>query len=155
MSFPNQIAKHLREVYSGGNWTGVNLKDTLADVNWEMAAVKVNSFNSITALVYHMNYYVRAAIQAFEESKLDASDKFSFDHPPINSDEDWRKLTEQVFADAEHLAELIEQMPEEKLDEIFIDTKYGTYFRNLVGTIEHFHYHLGQIVLIKKLLKKE
>jgi len=30
--------------------------------------------------------------------------------------------------------------------------KYGNYFRNIVGVIEHIHYHLGQIVLIKKIL---
>ena len=30
--------------------------------------------------------------------------------------------------------------------------KYGNYFRNLTGIIEHLHYHLGQIVLIKKLI---
>ena len=30
--------------------------------------------------------------------------------------------------------------------------KYGTYYRNFHGLIEHAHYHLGQIVLIKKLV---
>ncbi|MGN6163930.1 MAG: hypothetical protein ACTHOF_05245 [Flavisolibacter sp.] len=43
-------------------------------------------------------------------------------------------------------------MADSKLDEIFVDEKYGTYYRNLQGIIEHTHYHLGQIVLIKKLL---
>jgi hypothetical protein len=34
------------------------------------------------------------------------------------------------------------------------NAKYGNYYRNLHGIIEHTHYHLGQIVLIKKLLKR-
>jgi hypothetical protein len=28
--------------------------------------------------------------------------------------------------------------------------KYGNYYRNIHGIIEHIHYHLGQIVLIEK-----
>jgi len=35
MTLIEQIAKHFRDVYFGGNWTAVNLKDTLADVSWD------------------------------------------------------------------------------------------------------------------------
>ncbi|MDQ1090003.1 hypothetical protein QE390_004607 [Siphonobacter sp. SORGH_AS 1065] len=44
-------------------------------------------------------------------------------------------------------------MPEEAWQKTFVDEKYGTYYRNLHGMIEHTHYHLGQIVLIKKILR--
>jgi len=43
-------------------------------------------------------------------------------------------------------------LPESKLSETFLDEKYGNYYRNIHGIIEHTHYHLAQIVLIKKLL---
>jgi hypothetical protein len=61
-------------------------------------------------------------------------------------------LQNKIFADAEQLATLIEQFPENKLRENFLDGKYGTNYRNLVGVTEHIHYHLGQIVLIKKMI---
>jgi hypothetical protein len=32
----------------------------------------------------------------------------------------------------------------------FDDGKYGTVLRNILGLIEHTHYHLGQIVILKK-----
>jgi len=41
------------------------------------------------------------------------------------------------------------------LTDDFTDEKYGTYQRNLIGILEHSYYHLGQIVLIKKLLKTQ
>jgi len=51
---------------------------------------------------------------------------------------------------------LIEQLPESQLWVTFSQEKYGNYYRNLHGIIEHIHYHLGQIVLIKKIiLQKE
>ena len=85
---------------------------------------------------------------------LDAHDKFSFDVPPIQSQEDWEKFLEKIWADAEEMAQLIEQLPDSRLEEIFSQEKYGTFHRNLLGIIEHAHYHLGQIVVIKKMLLK-
>jgi len=152
MNLTQQIAKHFRAVHFGGNWTSVNLKDSLADVNWQQATTKVYSLNTIADLVYHTNYYVRAALKVLNGEPLDAKDKYSFDHQPIQSSEDWEKLLDKTWTDAENFAILIEQLPENKLGEIFTDEKYGNYYRNIHGVIEHTHYHLGQIVLIKKIL---
>jgi hypothetical protein len=152
MNLTEQIAKQFRDVHFGGNWTASNLKDTLAGLDWQQAATKVYSFNTIAALVYHMNYYVSAVGKVLLGEPLGGHDKYSFDHPPIPSPEDWEKLLDKTWTDAENFASLIEQLPESKLGEDFSEDKYGTYFRNIQGVIEHIHYHLGQIVLIKKIL---
>ena len=152
MNLTKQIANHFRDVHSGGNWTAVNLKDTLANVTWEQATTKVYSLNSIADLVYHINYYVSAVLKVLQGEPLNAHDKYSFDRPPIQSREDWEKLLEQTRADAENFVTLVEQLPDSILPENFTDGKYGNYYRNLHGIIEHTHYHLGQIVLIKKML---
>ncbi|MEL6812251.1 MAG: DinB family protein [Bacteroidota bacterium] len=152
MNTSQQLAKHLKEVHIGGNWTWSNLKDNLADVSWKQATTKIQSFNTIAALVYHIHYFVAAAIPVLKGEALDAHDKYSFDCPPIESDEDWNELLDTLQKDAEKLSELIAQLPEEKLWQTFWDEKYGNYFRNLLGTIEHTHYHLGQIVILKKLI---
>jgi hypothetical protein len=152
MSLTEQIAKHFREVHFGGNWTSVNLKDNLKDITWEQATTQVYSLNSIAALVYHMNYYVSAVLKVLQGDTLDASDRYSFNLPPILSQEDWDILLAKTWADAENFANMIEQLPESKLWEDFSDNKYGNYYRNFHGIIEHIHYHLGQIVLIKKIL---
>ena len=147
-----QIAKLFRAVYYSSNYTWSNLKDHLADVTWQQATTKVDSLNTIAALVFHMNYYVSAVIMVLQGNPLNASDKYSFDCPPITSKEDWDQLLNKTWADAETFATLVEQLPENHLWETFADEKYGNYYRNLHGVIEHIHYHLGQIVLIKKLL---
>jgi hypothetical protein len=154
MSFSSQIANHFRAVHFGGNWTSVNLKDTLSDISWQQATTKLDSLNTIAVLVYHINYYVAAVTEVLRGRPLNAHDKFSFDLPPIQSEQDWQNLLNKTWKDAEHFASLIEQLPDEKLLEVFSEEKYGTYYRNLHGIIEHTHYHLGQIVLIKKLLQQ-
>ena len=155
MKLTEQIAKHFREIHFGGNWTSVNLEESLADVNWQQATTNIYSFNTIAALVFHINYFVSAVLEVLQGEPLNAKDKYSFDHPPIQSREDWEKLLNKTRDDAERFAILVEQLPESKLGETFADEKYGNYYRNIHGIIEHTHYHLGQIVLIKKLLAQK
>jgi hypothetical protein len=152
MNLTSQIAKHFRDVHFGGNWTSVNLKETLTGVTWQQATTKIHSLNTIATLVFHINYYVSAVTKVLQGEPLTAHDKYSFDLSPIQSQEDWEKLLNKTFSDAENFALLIEQLPESKLADTFSDEKYGNYYRNLHGIIEHTHYHLGQIVLIKKML---
>ena len=54
MNLPEQIAKHLREVYFGGNWTASSFKENLADVTWQQAVRQVDSFHPIATLVFHI-----------------------------------------------------------------------------------------------------
>ncbi len=152
MNTAKQIAKHTRDIHFGGNWTCVNLKDTLAEISWEQAVTSVHDLNSIAKLLFHINYYVSTILKVLQGGPLDAHDKFSFECPPIQSQAEWDNLRNKAWADAETLAGLIEQLPDEKLEEDFTDKKYGSYFRNLQGMIEHSHYHLGQIAVIKKIL---
>lgn len=151
-NFSKQIAKHFREIFFGGNWTDSNLKDNLADVTFRQATIKVYSFNTIATLVYHINYFVKATMDVLQGKPLDAHDKFSFDHPPFNSQEDWEEFLDNVWKNAEEFASLVKSLPEEKLWEDFTDKKYGSCYRNIHGIIEHSHYHLGQIVLIKRII---
>ena len=71
--------------------------------------------------------------------------------PGLESEQDWQALISRTLNDAELLAGHLERLPEEKLFESFVKEKYGSHFRNYLGIIEHTHYHLGQIVMVKKM----
>ncbi|HVY74910.1 MAG TPA: DinB family protein [Puia sp.] len=152
MEISKQIAELIRGLYFGGNWTDVNLKDVLKDISWQQANEKVGSHNTIAALVYHINYYVEAVSGVLREEPLSSSDKYSFDHRPIPDQRAWQQLLDKTWADAERFAVLVENLPEDRLWETFASEQHGNYYRNIHGVIEHGHYHLGQIVLIGKLL---
>ena len=154
MSQIKQITKQFREAQLNGTWIATNLKAEISELTWQQATTKVGSLNTIAALTFHLNYYVAGLIQVFEGGTLDIRDKYSFDCPPIESQADWEVLRDKSCEDAERFAELVEQKPETRLDEGFVDIKYGDYRRNIHGVIEHTYYHLGQIVIIKKLLRE-
>lgn len=147
-----RIAKHFREIHFGGNWTWSNLQDTLSDVTWQQASTKIEGYNTIAALTYHINYYVSGIIPVLQGGTLDINDKYAFDAPSINSEQEWQTLLAKIWSDAKSLANLIEKLPDDILTKTFVEEKYGDYYRNLNGIIEHSHYHLGQIVIIKKMI---
>lgn len=103
MNLTVQIAKQLREVHFVGNWTDSALKENLAGVTWQQATTKVQSFNTIVALVYHMNYSVSGVSKVLEGGPLDIKDKYSFKHPPVLSQEGWEKMLDKTWAEVETL----------------------------------------------------
>lgn len=153
MKLTEHIAKHAYEIYFGGNWTTTNLKGVLEDVTWKEATTQVDGFNTLATLVFHVNYFPKAVSAVLEGKPLESKDSLSFDHPPINSEVDWKSFLESVWEDGKRFSELITSLPESQLNQPFTDEKYGSYYRNLHGIIEHLHYHLGQIVILKKLIK--
>lgn len=156
MKSTTAIAGRFREVVLNGTWiANTNFKDQLMGTGWELATTKVHSLNSIAALTFHVHYYIAGLIQVLEGGPLDIKDVYSFDMPPVQSRDDWEKLLKQFLDDAEKFARLTEQMPEQQLMQIFVDEKYGTYQRNIEAMIEHSYYHLGQIVLIKKIVQQQ
>ena len=145
MNLTAQIARHFREVHFGGNWTSVNLKDSLAGITWQQATTKVYSLNTIAALVYHINYYVSAVLKVLEGGPLDAHDKYSFDLPSIQSNEDWEKLLNKTWTDAKNFANLIEQLPESKLENDFSEKKYEAITEIFTGSSSTLIIILGKL----------
>lgn len=147
------IASRLREVLLNGKWiANTNYREQIQSVNWQQATKKVDNLNTIAALTYHINYYLAGLLSAFENGRLEISDKYSFDLQPITADTDWNKLVTDFIHNSEKFADKVEQMEDHIFDEPFIDEKYGTFLRNIEGVIEHSYYHLGQISLIKKMI---
>ena len=145
------VALQFRAVYFGGNWTAVNMKDTLQDIGWQQAVRKPEGLNSIALLVFHTGYYVREVLNVLRGNPLQAHDKYSFDLPPVTCEKEWNDLVTETLENARQFADAIEALPEERFGADFSDPKYGSYYRNLHGIIEHTHYHLGQISILKKL----
>ena len=155
MKKTQQLANRFREIILNGTWiANTNFKDQLENLDWEIAIAKFESLNTISLLAQHIHYYVAGIKNVFDGGSLEIRDKYSFDFPLIKSEIEWKTFLTKFWTDSEKLARLIEQIPDEKLNQNFVDHKYGTYQRNIDGMIEHSYYHLGQIALIKKIFLK-
>jgi len=149
------MASRLKEVILDGTWiANTNYKSELEGLPLSIATSKIGSLNTIAVLAQHIHYYIAGLLNVFKSGTLDIKDKYSFDFPPISTQEQWEAILHKFFNDTEELTRLVAKLPEQKLKDVFVDEKYGNYRRNIDGMIEHSYYHLGQIVLLKKLLSQ-
>ncbi len=155
MKLVELLANRLKEVLTEGKWViGTNFKEQIFDLEWREAIRKVDSLNSIADLTFHTSYYIEGMANVLEGGELEIRDKYSFDYPPVKSEQDWRNLVNKFCADSERFINLVENLTEEKLEEIFVDEQYGNYLRNVDAIIEHTYYHFGQVVILRKMIKK-
>lgn len=152
MNLPQQIATHIRDIHFGNNWTDSDMKMVLSDVTWQEAMDSSLPCNSIALLVFHTNFYLRIVHKRINRDYTKFKHEDSLEMPNIASEADWQALLQQTWDDAEVFATAVEQMPEARLWEE-ISPSNGIFYKHLHGVVEHNHYHLGQIVLVKKLLR--
>lgn len=156
MGRTKELANRLTEVLLNGRWiANTNYKSQIENLTWEQATQKIGTLNTIAALTFHVNYYLAGIINVFNGGGLEIRDKYSFDIPPIESESDWKRLIDEFITNSEIFVNGVLNLTDSKLDEAFVDEKYGTYLRNIEGVIEHSYYHLGQISLIKKMLTEK
>ena len=154
MSLINQTAIRFREVILSGRWiANTNFYDQLKDINLQQATTRIGDLNTIAMLTFHIDYYIAGILQVFEGGTLDIRDKYSYDMPELKDEHKWEEMKQKLWENAEKFAQHIEEMTKEELHGVFVDEKYGNYLRNIDAMIEHSYYHLGQIVLLKKLIK--
>jgi hypothetical protein len=148
-----QIARRLREVFIDGRFiANTNYKEQLAGVSWKQANMQIGNLNTIVALTFHINYYLEGLLHVFNGGALEIRDKYSFDHPAVASEQDWNTMVNTLLNNAEKFADKVEQFTNDELELTFVDEKYGTCLRNIEAVIEHSYYHLGQVVLIRKMI---
>lgn len=149
------LAMRFREVILNGTWVAnTNYKNELTGLDWEIAVSKVGSLNTISLLAQHVHYYINGINNVFRGGTLDIKDKYSFDFPVIQSQQEWDEFLAKFWNGAEVFAAFVDDIFDEDLSKVFTDEKYGTFQRNIECMIEHAYYHLGQIVLLKKLISE-
>lgn len=149
------IANRISEVFLTGRWiANTNYKEQIESISWQQATQKCHQLNTISDLIYHVNYFLDELLKSMETGKAAGTLKHSFTIPPINAEEDWKHITGNLLTNAEKLMNSLLQMDVEVLDKPFINAKLGTLLQHIDAVIEHSYYHLGQITLIRKMISQ-
>ena len=152
MKINHEIAQHITDCFDGENWTGVNIADTLKDVSWQQAQQRTTaSQNTIASLLHHIFYWNGIMMQRINGINPTVPETNGFDVNELRNDNDWNELKEKAHQSFIQLANAVKNFPDEKL---FATSPTGksSYYKNFQGIVEHAHYHLGQMVILKKLI---
>jgi len=150
MNIKQHIAHHLVEVHRGGNWTDVSIAGTLKDVSWQQALmITPFSPNSIAMLLHHITYWNRIVALRGQNTEPEINESNGMNAPLLTSAEAWDELKKDNIYSAEELATIVEGYDIGSLYNPILPG-YSSAYKNFQGQVEHVHYHLGQIVMIKK-----
>lgn len=142
------IAQHFYEVNYGNNWTDAAVKDVLDGITHDQATKQIGGANSIALLLFHMDFYNMVVYDRLVDVTRKFDHEESLQPPVINSETDWQQLQETYFKNVDKIHKAILAFDETRL---FEKITTNTPYKNLHGLVEHIHYHLGQISLLKKL----
>ncbi len=153
MIITSLIAQHILDVHEGNNWTEVDITSTLKDISVKQATLLTQaSVNTIAALIHHLTYWNRVMVQRINGIKVIVPVANGYNVPDLKTEQEWQQLKEDNILSAHELATAIKSFDEKRLPEPILPG-YSSAYKNLQGSVEHIHYHLGQIVMLKHLVK--
>ncbi len=147
----NRLTKLFTDLQHGECWLDINFKEALRGVNAATAAKNIDGkTNSIWLLVFHLVYWRLVVINRLNGST---------DHPPFQdftlpdelTEENWKQLLTDFETTYHQLIHTLRNFKEEQLDTISPKPDQ-TYHELIVGCLQHDSYHLGQIILLKKVV---
>lgn len=150
------LAIRFQDLLIDGKWiANTNFREILGDIQLTEAQKKVGDLNTIEALVYHVSYYLNGILEAFDTGELTIRDAYSFDFNPCQTDQEWVQRKSAFEQTALRFIELVKTFPLDDLHRPFFKEEYGSLQRNLEAQLEHGYYHLGQLSLLLKLIRKK
>ncbi|WP_289662334.1 DinB family protein [Flavobacterium panacagri] len=152
MSESKRISNLYQSIYNGNPWLEVNLANTLKNVTAEQAYKKANpNLNTIWEIVNHLIQWRRNILERMQGEVIVTPDHNYFVPVLDPSEVAWEQSLQTLAKSQESWNTFFESFDDEDLAKIYVNNGH-TYYEHIHGIIQHDVYHLGQIVILKKLL---
>jgi uncharacterized damage-inducible protein DinB len=156
-----RLLDQLRRAFDGNPWCGPSLLANLEGITAAQAAQHpIQNAHSIWEIVIHVASWTAIVHRRIAENRPlqpgEAEDWPAL--PAALSEANWQRALAELRTAQQQLLEFIEKLPEEELDRTigatFEPPQGGSYtaYQMLHGVAQHYLYHAGQVVLLRKLL---
>ena len=151
MSGTKRILNHYDGVLNGDAWHGDAVWPVLDNISAEEAAARpIPSAHTIWEIVMHMAFWENVAAQRLAGLRSGLVEELNFPPIPAATEENWRKTLDQLRDSNRVVRQALAKLDANKLDELTAAGK-RTFYGEAHGILEHHVYHLGQVVLLKKM----
>ncbi|WP_433832890.1 DinB family protein [Flavobacterium anhuiense] len=152
MSESTRISNLYQSIYNGNPWLEVNLDNTLKNITAEQAYRKINpNLNTIWEIVNHLIQWRRNILERMQGEVIKTPDHNYFVPVLDPSEVAWEQSLQTLAKSQDSWTAFFENFDDADLAKIYVNNGH-TYYEHLHGIIQHDVYHLGQIVILKKLL---
>ena len=145
----NRILKLFADLQHGDCWIGNNFKETLHGVDYKKAMETISGkTNSIWQLVAHITYWRTSVVNRLTGTNNPPPFP-DFLLPNEPNEENWKQALHDFEAAYHLLRNAINHFNVENLYKPS-PKKDQTYYELIMGCLQHDAYHMGQMILLKK-----
>ncbi len=146
-----RILDHYDGVLQGEPWHGEAVWPVLDSISVREAAARpIPSAHTIWEIVMHMTFWENVAAQRLAGLRAGLVEELNFPPMPAPTEENWRRTLDQFRDSNRVFRQALAKLDATKLDQMTAAGK-RTFYGEAHGILEHHVYHLGQIVLLKKM----
>lgn len=152
MNETQRIQSLFTELYHGQPWLNVTLHDTLSRITSEQAVKRpVKDANTIWEIVIHMIAWRKNVLQRIQGKVVETPSNNYIEKVKHNSEEAWQKTLEALETSQKEWLYTLNTCTEADFKNEYPANNL-TYYQHIHGIIQHDAYHLGQIVLLAKMI---
>jgi uncharacterized damage-inducible protein DinB len=148
------IKKLLNDHFNGEPWIDVNTANTLKNTSASEAAEKTLGLNSIWQIASHMISWRLALLARLKDKPVNVPDNNFIEDVKDTSDVAWADTIKKFESSQQEILTFLENSDNAMLEKVSPSSGYS-YYELAISIMLHNTYHLGQIVLIKKILSEK
>lgn len=152
MNESQRIQSLFTDLYHGHPWLDVTLEDTLGRITPEQAAQRpIKDGNTIWEIVNHIISWRENVLKRVQGEVLQTPSNNYIERIEDQSDEAWRQTLVALETTQKEWLYFLSTFNEADFNNEYSVNKL-TYYQHIHGIIQHDAYHLGQIVLLAKIV---
>jgi uncharacterized damage-inducible protein DinB len=154
MTEMERILDQYQRTWDGDAWHGPSLREVLRDVTASEANARpIAGSHTIAEIVQHLAYWRWAAGERVAGKLVSTGHDEQW--PPVRdaSESAWRESLTLLESRQQTLIETLRKLKDDQLTQPIAGRDYNLYVQ-LHGNLQHDIYHLGQIALLKRALRK-
>ena len=152
MKETERIIKLFEDLFEGEPWIEVNLIGTLKGITAEQAAKRsLAERNTIWEIVNHLISWRQNVLERIQGKVITTPGNNYFTAVTDTSPEAWTSTLHQLKVSQLQWINFLRTFRESDFEKIY-PINSMTYYEHIHGIIQHDAYHLGQIVLLAKLV---
>jgi uncharacterized damage-inducible protein DinB len=145
------VQKLLNDHYDGVPWIDITIMGTLRSITAKQAAAKIGELNSIWQIVNHMIACREALIARVKDKPVAYPDGNYISEIKNTTPKAWKDTLKKFEKSQKNIISFLNRSNDPLLEKISPTSEYS-YYELVLAILQHDTYHIGQIVLIKKML---
>ena len=152
MNESHRIQSLFTDLYHGHPWLDVTLQDTLSRISAEQANQRpIKDGNTIWEIVNHLIAWRENVLKRVQGEVIQTPANNYIENIPDPTEEAWQQTLENLETTQKEWLYFLSTFNESDFSKEYPVNKL-TYYQHIHGIIQHDAYHLGQIVLLAKMV---